>query len=273
MVPRKKCTWSPRKMKIAVKAVQGGAKLRQTAALYNIPVMTLSDYVKQTGTARTVTFKKMGRRPVFTAQQETEIKEHILLLCRKFYGLTPDSLKTAVFEYAEQNKIKNPFNKASKQAAFPACFNWFYGFLRRNPEISIRRPEATSINRILAFNAQEVKLYFDNLTLTMNKHKFPPHRIFNVDETGINSVHKPNKILAPKGEKQVGAATSWERGKNITICCVSATGQYIPPMIIYPRQRMQAHLQRGGPNGAIYRSSKSGWMNEELFQDWMVHFK
>lgn len=106
----------------------------------------------------------------------------------------------------------------------------------------------------------------------MMKHKFPPHRIFNVDQTGINSVHR--KILAQKGLKQVGAATSWERGKNITICCcVSATGHYIPPMIIYPRQRMQAHLERGGPSGCIYKCLKSGWMNEELFQDWMVHFK
>lgn len=270
MAPRKKCTWSPRKMKIAVKAVQGGAKLRQTAALYNIPVMTLSDYVKQTGTSRTVTFKKMGRKPVFTAQQENEMKEHILLLCRKFYGMTPDSLKHSVFEYAERNKIKNPFNKALKQAGK----DWMYGFLKRNPEISIRRPEATSINRILAFNSQEVKLYFDNLTQVMNKHKFPPHRMFNIDETGINNVHRPGKILAAKGEKQVGAATSGERGKTITICCcVSATGHYIPPMIIYPRQRMQAHLERGGPSGTIYKCSKSGWTNEELFQDWMVHFK
>lgn len=53
MAPRKKCAWSPRKMKIAVKAVQDGAKLHQTAALYNVPVMTLSDYVKQSRNCRT----------------------------------------------------------------------------------------------------------------------------------------------------------------------------------------------------------------------------
>lgn len=212
----------------------------------------------------------MGRKPVFTAEQENEIKNQILLLSRSFYGLTPNSLKRAVYEYAERNRINTPFNKDSREAGK----DWLYGFLKRNPEIAVRRPEPTSINRILAFNYQEVKLYFDNLNQSMMQHKFPPHRIFNVDETGINSVHRPNKILAEKGLKQVGAATSWERGKNITICCcVSATGQYIPPMIIYPRQRMQASLERGGPNGSIYKCSKSGWMNEELFLQWMHHFK
>ena len=230
MAPRKKCTWSPRKMKAAVKAVQGGAKLRNTAVSYNIPVMTLSDYVKKTDKSRSVICNKMGRKPVFTAQQENEIKDHILLLSRLFYGLTPYSLKRSVFEYAEINKIRNPFNKDSREAGK----DWLYGFLKRNPEVSVRRPEATSVNRILAFNSQEIKLYFDNLKKSMMKHKFLPHRIFNVDETGINSVHRPDKILAEKGRKQVGAATSWERGKNITICCcVSATGQYIPPMIIF----------------------------------------
>lgn len=209
MAPRKKCAWSPRKMKIAVKAVQDGAKLRQTAALYNIPVMTLSDYVKQSRNCRTIKFKRMGRKPVFTEQQENDIKEHILGLSKQFYGLTPHSLKTSVYQYAQQNKIRNPFNKDLKEAGK----DWLYGFLKRNPEVSIRRPEATSINRILAFNYEEVKLYFDNLSLSMMKHKFPPHRIFNVDETGINSVHRPGKILAQKGLKQVGAATSWDEGK------------------------------------------------------------
>ena len=33
-------------MKSAIRAIRGGAKLRPTAALYGIPVMTLSDYSK-----------------------------------------------------------------------------------------------------------------------------------------------------------------------------------------------------------------------------------
>ncbi|CAH1997849.1 unnamed protein product [Acanthoscelides obtectus] len=34
-------------MKSAIRDVRGGAKLRPTAALYGIPVMTLSDYSKR----------------------------------------------------------------------------------------------------------------------------------------------------------------------------------------------------------------------------------
>jgi len=43
-------------------------------------------------------------------------------------------------------------------------------------------------------------------------------RIFNVDESGMKTVQQKHaKVLALKGKKQVGAMTSLERGKNITV--------------------------------------------------------
>jgi hypothetical protein len=147
-------------------------------------------------------------------------------------------------------------------------------FLKRNPRISLRKPECTSINRINSFNHGAVRIYFDNLELVMEKHMFVESKIFNVDGTGISTVQKPVKRLGPKGRKQVGAAISWERGKNITaVCAVSASGNFVPPMLICPRSRMSPQLQKGGPVGAIYSCSKNGWISEELFFHWLQHFK
>lgn len=62
--------------------------------------------------------------------------------------------------------------------------------------------------------------------------------IYNVDETGITVVQKPGLIVAPKGHKQVGATTSGERGRIVTVCCsLSASGMYVPPIFIYPKER------------------------------------
>ena len=74
--------------------------------------------------------------------------------------------------------------------------------------ISIRKPEATSINRITAFNKTEVNLFFGLLGQLMEKHKFVAKNIYNCDETGISTVQTPGKILAAKGQKRVGSITS-----------------------------------------------------------------
>jgi hypothetical protein len=108
----------------------------------------------------------------------------------------------------------------------------------------------------------------------MEKHKSVESKIFNVDETGISTVQKPVKMLGSKGQKQVGTAISSERGKNVTaVCAVSASGNFVPHILICPRSRMSPQLQKGDPVGAIYSCSKNGWINEELFYHWLQNFK
>ncbi|BES98665.1 DDE [Nesidiocoris tenuis] len=145
--------------------------------------------------------------------------------------------------------------------------------MKRNPSVSLRKPEGTSINRVSAFNREAIKVMFDNLESVMEKHEFPPSNIYNVDESGISTVQDTVKILAPKGKKRVGSVTSWERGKNITvICAMSASGTFIPPMFVFPRKRMTPLLAKNGPLGAIYHCSDNGWSNENLFVIWLQHF-
>ncbi|CAG9832544.1 unnamed protein product [Diabrotica balteata] len=48
----------------------------------------------------------------------------------------------------------------------------------------------------------------------MEKYNFHPNRIYNVDEIGITTVHKPSRVLAPKGRKQIGSI-SGERGQTL----------------------------------------------------------
>ncbi|XP_030037459.2 uncharacterized protein LOC115452978 [Manduca sexta] len=145
--------------------------------------------------------------------------------------------------------------------------------MKRHPRISLRRPEATSLNRINAFNKADVKVFYDNLKDIQNKHHIQPDKIFNVDETSISTVQKNSKILAERGEKQVGKATSAERGSTTTVvCAISAAGQYIPPFFIFKRKRMNALLLKGSNPNMVASVSDSGWINDSLFIDWLQHF-
>ncbi|XP_029340979.1 uncharacterized protein LOC115033108 [Acyrthosiphon pisum] len=195
--------------------------------------------------------------------------EPIKDLAKLFYGITALHLRSAAFTFAEENKLELNFNKNLKLAGI----DWFYNFIRCNPSITIRKPEATSISRITAFNKTEVSLSFENLEMLMEKYSFVLSHIFNMDETEISTVQDPGKIIAPIGQKRVGSVTSWERGKNVTvICSMGASGTLIPPVFIFPRKRMCQQLQINGPPGAVYQCTKNGWSNEDIFLLWLQHF-
>ncbi|KAB0803126.1 hypothetical protein PPYR_00096 [Photinus pyralis] len=172
------------------------------------------------------------------------------------------------FEYATRNNVKNNFNKLMKTAGR----DWLEGFLKRNG-LSIRKAEGTSMNRATVFNKQEVDHFYKLLGELIEKYHFLPKNIYNADESGFTTVQEPGKVLAAKGQRRVGSITSWERGRNITaLCAMSATGGFIPPMMIYPRLRHSPALEKDGPVGALYKCSKNGWITEELFVSWLSHF-
>lgn len=154
-----------------------------------------------------------------------------------------------------------------------ASEDWLTAFLRRNPQLSIRTPESTSLARCMNFNEVNIKKFFDNLTDALNRYNFGPNNIYNIGETGCTTVQKPNKIIAAKGVKQVGAITSHERSILITVCvAVNALGNSVPPMIIFPLKRYCEYFVRDGPPGCIGSGNKSGWMQEEDFFIFMKYF-
>lgn len=268
-------------MREAVQAVLDGKMgYYKAAKQFDVPQTTLERKVKAARLVLNETSDEklpipikvpLGPRlPVFSVSEENELCAYLLEMEERLYGLTVKDLKALVYQLAIKNNKPNPFNAEKKEAGR----EWINGFLKRHPELSIRKPENTSAARASGFNKVAVEKFFNFLGNVYDEHQLTPDRIYNCDETGVSVVPKTNsKIIAKRGRKQVGVIVSAERGQTVTVeICFSAAGNYMPPMLIFPRKKMNLELMVNSQAGAWGTCSDSGWITSELFLQWFKRF-
>jgi hypothetical protein len=266
-------TWQLEDLQKAVNYITAYQKSEKSAAkIFGIPRQTLRRHLQKAKDGLGVE-KVLGRPRILTVEQEAELTEVILDMERRLFGLTKIDIRRLVYRFCKVNDIRNNFNHENQCAGE----DWMVTFMINHPELSLRKPEPTSLARASGFNKEKVGRFFDCYESLLFSNTggtiIPPCRIFNADESGFTVCHTPGKIVAEKGKRSVGAVTSLEKGKTITVlCCVSASGTYVPPMIIFPRVRMKPAFMDKAPAGSIGVSTKTGWINEELFTRWFDHF-
>lgn len=273
--------WSKESMELAIsEVISGKCGYLKASQMFNVPQSTLEDRVRkarrQNLTPSDASTKvSMGRySSVFSQEQEQELVDHILDMESRLFGLTLTDVRKLAYELAVRNNIKHPFNDDHKMAGK----DWLYGFLDRNKntknKLSLRDPEKTSIARAMGFNKVAVNKFYDLLESLYEKHKFSPNDIYNVDETGITTVpNKPSKVLALRGKKQVGTLSSAERGVLTTAeTCMSAAGNFMPTMFIFPRTRENPVLLDEAPPGSFAKYHSSGWIQSHIFLSWFEKF-
>nr|CAH7738859.1 unnamed protein product [Callosobruchus chinensis] len=256
------------------KTIRGVAK---DFGLCHMSLTTLTRYLKKRKEAKgkglcieSVTVGYQKNRQVFSDEKEAVLVSYLIKSSQIYYGLTPKDVRILAFNCALKFNIAMPQSWLKNKEA---GVDWLTAFLKRKQSLSVRSPEATSMSRATSFNRTNVDLFFANLADVMDRYKFPVSRIWNVDETGVTTVKKPRKIVAPKGAKQVGSITSADRGSLVTLCAAgNAVGNSVACMFVFPRIKYRDYFVRDGPPGCIGAGNSSGWMTGVEFRIFMKHF-
>lgn len=264
-------------MKIAIEnVILKNMTIRQASEAYSVPKSTLGDRIKLLSrggeaTTKLCTDNKGTFKRTFDENTEELLYNHVRNLDNQLMPLSKKEFLKLAYQLAENMKIRHRFNKEKKMAGK----DFYYEFMSRHQELSLRTAESTSLQRAAGFNKAQVSRFFDHLATLIERHNFSPANIFNADETGVSVVHNNTlKVISVKGKKQVGKLTSAERGRNVTILLsINATGDlWVPPLFVFPRARIDQELKKDAPIGSIFDGQKSGWITAEGFLKWMHLF-
>ncbi|KAJ4436215.1 hypothetical protein ANN_18845 [Periplaneta americana] len=208
---------------------EGVLTQRQAAKTYGIHRNTISN--KLLGKHQ----KLSGCPTVFSKQEEQAFVDHCTVLAEWGFPLDKIDLRVAVKAYLDQNGRR----EKRFQNNMPGD-DWAKSFLERHCK-HIKERLAANIKRSQAAVSREtIEDYLSRLSVKVDG--VPPENIWNLDETNLSD----------------------DPGKKKVICGWCAA----PPYVAYKGERMFDAYAAGGPPGARFNVSKSGWFDMNLFLDW-----
>ena len=239
------------------------ASFREAAQAYGVPKSTLHDHYS--GKAKGY---RRGPTPYLTVTEEQELVDWALHMGRIRYGRTREQISMMVKKLLDKDGRQNPFvdNRPGK--------DWWYAFLRRHPELTMRTPEHLQLACAAACSEEVLSRWYTAFKQFFDLNDVnDAARIWNADETGCPLCPKSGKVLALYGAKDVFQATTDTKEQITTLCAISAAGSVIPPMHIFSGHRFRYNPLDGCIPGAYFGKSEKGWMTTELFFGWLAnHF-
>ncbi|XP_072378057.1 uncharacterized protein [Diabrotica undecimpunctata] len=153
---------------------------------------------------------------------------------------------------------------------------WLRLFLGRHPEVTRRKTQNLNPARASKLNKVIVTDYFEKLKVLMEELDVAgkPQNIYNIDEIGCRlTLHHQQEVFAKKGTKRVHIVAP-DHAKNVTIVsCANASGQYVPPMILFKGQRLKPDWEENLSPGTKVVMTPKGSMTHDIFVKWIEHFQ
>ena len=256
---KKRCNYQNDVLKKAIAEVKDGKRTVSDAArYYQIPRTTLGDKV------RGIHSGQYGKNTKLNADEETALVEYIKYMDKIGHPL--GVLEVKMFAWSIAKRSDNPDCFGDKGPST----KWWRGFRKRHSRLTLRKPDKLDRRRSNTAKKSVVKKHFEILKDALLKAGLidKPEHIFNVDETGIEMNKQTGKVVVDRCIKKHHQESVGDREHITANVCCSATGQVLPPMLIFQKSFPSSNYASTGPDKCLYAKSDSGYMDGELFLEW-----
>lgn len=120
----------------------------------------------------------------------------IKTLARRGFPLRRKDIQSLAYQYAEANNLHG-FSVKKRRAEQV----WFENFMRRNPDLSQRKPEALPAARAAGINPTVIKKWFQEYEDLLSKLEIKdvPSHIWYCDETGVQDHFLSSSVISEVG--------------------------------------------------------------------------
>jgi len=127
---------------------------RKAAEMYNVKRSTLQRKLKEARLSGSCGTEVVSCKPctvssstVFSVEEEQQLVHYCLSVSKMDQGLSAIKLRSLAYEFAAKLGKRMPQSRtgqSSWEANKKAGKDWFAGFMKRHPDLALRKPEPTS---------------------------------------------------------------------------------------------------------------------------------
>ena len=200
----------------------------RAAVRYGVPVTTLKDMISGRISLST---RSGGQYPLLSKSEEKDIVDHLQYMASVGYGYSRMALRhiaTDVAIYLDKKETNDLLSD-----------NWVTNFLKRWPTLKLCKPRSLEWIRARNANPQIIDKYYNDLENTLTEHNLreKPHLIYNIDETGVTTEHKPTRMIAEVSFKPQ-SVVSPKSGTTTIIACGNAMGTALTPFFVFKEKNV-----------------------------------
>jgi hypothetical protein len=259
---RAPAAYSPERLKIAVDQCRKfGSASRAIARTYKVPLSTLRRHY-----ARSKTNQPGPSQFAISTSDEQYLVSALIHAGELGWPFSKNMVKDVVQTFVRQRGLKTRFKNDRPGD------DWYWSFMNRNrKDLSTRKPEVVTIARAKGLTSEVVNLFFDLAERKADEggYRDIKQRIWNCDETGLSTNGARSNLIYGRGTKDAQLLQPSEGKSQYTVLfACNASGDFMPPYILYKAEHLHDTWVKNGPEGTMYNTSRSGWMEIETFAEW-----
>jgi hypothetical protein len=185
-------------------------------------------------------------------------------LCEQGFPLQSKTIRKIGCEWLQAN---TPADHPC-QSMTSMSYKWEKGLFKRKPQLKKQKPRNISVQRAMCTSVHTINKFFNKYTELVDQYDIPGQNIWNIDETGVDTIPVVKKVVGLKG-KVAHMIVPQERGTRTSMATfINATGEHFSPMVIHQGINVQPAWYTYAPDDVYIRAAENGYMTKPLFLEY-----